>query len=148
LRVATTGNAEYCGFECAGYSAGVRCIVAEIPAVVDSRHADVRTLIFGKDSVESQCDAVGRCAVDGPMTFVHLPDAQRPSERKAVRSAAHLRRRRDHVHVTHLLQGFFEFDQPIGVDAVVVCDQDSRHTLLTLAHSSFGGPLTQERPVF
>jgi len=38
-----------------------------------------------------------------------------------VRGAAHLRCWRDHIDVAYFLQGFLEFDEPIGMDAVIVC---------------------------
>src|SRR5687767_4031671 len=62
------------------------------------------------------------------MTLVELTNAQRTRQRQTVRRSAHLRSRRNDIDVTDILQGFLKFDQPIGVDTVVVCYQDPRHT--------------------
>jgi hypothetical protein len=75
------------------------------------------------------------------MTIVELTDTQRPRERETMRRAAHFGRRCDNVHVTYFLQGFLELDQPIGMDTVIVCDQNPNHTFIS------PGSLTQERPI-
>src|SRR5688500_15250325 len=62
------------------------------------------------------------------MPIVELTNAQRTRQRQTVRRSAHLRSRRNNVDFTDILQGFLKFDQPIGVDTVVVCYQDPRHT--------------------
>src|SRR5205085_9726650 len=65
-----------------------------------------------------------------------LSDTQPASECQTVRGAAHLSGGCHHVNVADLLQGFLEFDKPVGLDTVVVCNQNPDHTnYLALAHS-------------
>src|ERR1700752_4734212 len=114
--------------------------------MIDAGDADVWPFVVGKNSVESQRNAVSWGTVDRPMTRVELPDSQWTSEGQAMRSAAHFRCGRHYIDVTNRLQGFFKFDQPVGMDAVVVRKQNAGHTsklMQRLAHSSFGGSLTQ-----
>src|SRR6185369_3248572 len=99
-------HAQNGSFKCARDCAGVCRIVTEIAAVIDTGDADVWFLIFGKDPVECECNAVSGCAVDGPVTIIELADTKRTRERKTMRGATHLRGGRYDVDVTNLLQGF------------------------------------------
>jgi hypothetical protein len=94
--------------------------------MIDPRNADVRAEISREDAVQGEGDAVGRGAVDGPVTFVDLADSQGPGKGKAVRRSALLSRGGDHVNLADQLHRGLERLDPVGVVTVVVGYQYSR----------------------
>jgi hypothetical protein len=61
------------------------------------------------------------------MTFIELPDTKWTRQSQTVRGAAHLRGRRHDVDITHSQQSFFELDQAVRMNTIVVCDQNACH---------------------
>ncbi len=86
--------------------------------------------IRAQDLIESEHNAVGRRAVDGPMPFVDLPDPQRPRERQAVRGTAHFSLRSDDIDIAKAAHRLFERGNTFGMDAVIVRYQDLRSYFL------------------
>ena len=128
-----TRHAEDRGLQGAGHCAGISGIVAEIAAVVDSGSADVRHVRLQEESCSGrgsrnrsacrrrsnvghrsgECAAVARESDCG--TRRSFPTRERRRKRRRLPSAP------------------FKLDRAIRMDAVVVCQQNSRHTKLTLS---------------
>ena len=79
------------------------------------------------------------------MTFVDLPDPQRPGQRQAVRRSALFGDRRDDIDIAKPVHRFFKRDNPVGMNAVVVCDQDSK-SFHSIYLSPFTGGLNRTPP--
>ena len=85
--------------------------------------------------MDGEIDAVGRRAVDRELTGAHLVDAQRPIERERVTTRALLAIRRHHHHLGELGEGLGHRAQTLGMNAVVVGEEDagaSRHEAIAI----------------
>src|SRR6266705_5568473 len=133
-----TGNAQDRRFKRPGNSTGVGRIVAQITSMVDAGNADIRKFFGGKNLVQRQRHAIGGCAIDRPVSFVHLTNPQRSSERQTVRRAAHLRRWSNLINVTYAGKGRFQLCETIRVDAVVVCQQNASHKKTSIRFRRIG----------
>src|SRR5688500_20360662 len=61
------------------------------------------------------------------MTSIKLANAKRSTKRETVSCATHFRCRSHHIHVADGTQCMLELDQPVGMNTVVICEQNTRH---------------------
>ena len=105
--------------------ARVRDVVAEVRALVDARD-DQRRARARRMPLIGEVHAVGGRAVDGEALRPELLDAQRPVQRERVAHRALLAIGRDDHHLAEGAERLGERRDALGVDAVVVGDQDER----------------------
>jgi hypothetical protein len=103
---------------------GIGDVVAEVRSLVDAR--DDEAGAPAEDPVHGEVHAVGRRPVDRVARVPELLDAERPVERQRMADGAPLPVGRDDDHLAHRRERRRERRDPLGMDAVIVRDEDER----------------------
>ena len=114
-------HAKNCRLQRARNCTGIGGIIAEIATMIDSRSTNVWEFALLENLVQCQRHAIGRCPINRPVSFVNLPDSQRPSQSQAMRRSTHFCRGRDDVNISNGAQRFFERHQSSRMNPIVVC---------------------------